>query len=258
MRIAVVLIACAGTARADHAAALDELPLDGEAQLQVDAEHADGSDGVAIVPALRLGFGDHGFLALALPAGWYRQTSTMVLGNATGSLGAAYAGGAIALRVGAPTAPSLGDAGRAAIALATPRVADPELFLPATTSLELVADRRWNRETTWLQLEAGAMVRWVTVPAGGSESPPLLSGAEAVARISVAGGVAVESWLDLSASFVTRVTFHPDTEHFVHSLVLGAIVHAPGIGQVAVRIDVPIDDSARVDNRFVAGVGITY
>jgi hypothetical protein len=241
----LLVVLVAGSARADRAGALDELPLDGQAQVAVDVEHADASDAVAIVPALRLAFAEHGFLSLALPAGWHRQTGTTVLGDATATIGAAYAGGAIAVRVGAPTAPSLGDAGRAATALATPRVADPELFLPATTSIELVADRRWNRQTTWLQLEGGAMARWI-------------GDAEAVARVSVAGGVAVESWLDLSASFVTRVTFHPDTEHFVHSLVLGAIVHVPRVGQLAVRIDVPIDDSARADNRFVAGATLTY
>ena len=245
MRIAVVLICLAGSARADRSLALDELPLAGDAQVAVDAEHADASDALAVIPVARLGFGDHGFLSLALPAGWHRQPSAGILGNATATVGAVYPIGAVALRAGVPTAPSLGDAGRAASAIAKPRVADPELFLPATTSLELVADRRWDRRTTWLQLEGGAMVRWV-------------SAAEAVARVSVAGGVAVESWLDLSASFVTRVTFHPNTEHFVHSLVLGAIVHVPCVGQFAARIDVPIDDSARRDNRFVAGVAFTY
>ena len=244
MRIAAALICLTSTARADRPAALDELALDGEAALALDGEHADASDAIAVLPALRLAFGARGFLALTLPAGWQRQARETVLGNATGTLGAAYAAGVIALRFGAPTAPSLGDPGRVATALATPRVADPELFLPATTSLELVADRRWDRGTTWLQLEGGAMVRWTT-------------SAEAVARVSVAGGVAVERWLDLSASFVTRVTFHPGTEHFVHSLVLGALAHGPA-GQIAVRIDVPIDDSARHHNRFVAGVGFTY
>jgi hypothetical protein len=202
VRIAAALICLTSIARADRPAALEELPLDGEATLAIDVEHADASDGVAVVPALRLAFGARGFLALALPTGWQRQLAGAVLGNATGTLGAAYASGVIALRFGAPTAPSLGDPGRIATALALPRVADPELFLPATTSLELVADRRWDRAATWLQLEGGAMARWTTA-------------AEAVARVSIAGGVAVEHWLDLSASLVTRVTFHPGTEHFV-------------------------------------------
>ena len=244
MRIAAALICLAGTARADRPVGLDVLPLDGEAALAIDVEHADASDGVAVVPGLRLAFGSRGFLGLVLPAGWQHQLGRTVLGNAMATLGAAAPTGAVALRFGAPTAPSLGDPGRVATALALPRVADPELFLPATTSLELLADRRWERPTTWLQLEGGAMVRWTDA-------------AEAVARVSVAGGVAVERWLDLSASFVTRATFHPGTEHFVHSLVLGAIVHGPA-GQIAVRIDVPIDNSARRENRFVAGLALTY
>ena len=244
MRIAALVICLAGTARADRATALDALPLDGEALLAIDVEHADASDGVAVIPAARLGFGERGFLALALPAGWQRQPGTTVIGNATGTLGFATPALAIAVRFAAPTAPSLGDAGRAALALALPRVADPELFLPATTSLELVADRRWDRAATWLQLEAGLMARWQT-------------DAEAVARATIAGGIAVETWLDLTASFVTRATFHPGTEHFVHSLALGAVLHGSA-GQVAVRIDVPIDDSARHDNRFVAGLALTY
>lgn len=248
MRFAVALLLLGGTASADHANALDEIGLTGVARVQADYEHADGSDGVAVIPALRLSFGkgeQQGFLTLALPAGWVRQ-STTVLGDAMAQLGTRIgAQSIIALRFTAPTAPSIGDPGKAALALALPRVSDPELFLPDATSLELVADHRWDRATTWLQLEAGAMVRW---------DPD----AEAVARFTAAGGIAVEDWLDLTASFVTRTTFHPDSEHFVHSLVLGAIVHSPCVGQIAVRIDVPIDDSARTHNRFVAGVSFTY
>lgn len=245
MRIAACLLLLAAPAYADRANALDAIGLDGVARIQADYEHADASDAVAVIPALRLTFGGSGFLTLALPAGWVRQTTT-VLGDAMAQVGTRIGAQSIlALRFTAPTAPSVGDAGRAALALALPRVADPELFLPNATSLEAVADHRWDRATTWLQLEGGAMVRW---------DPD----AEAVARFTVAGGIAVEDWLDLSASFVTRATFHPDTEHFVHSLVLGAVVHNPCLGQIAVRIDVPIDNSARMHNRFVAGVSFTY
>ena len=130
-----------------------------------------------------------------------------------------------------------------ASALAAPRLADPELWLAHTTSAELVADWRWRGDATWVQAEVGLAGWWQ------------LSGYSTVARASVAGGVRVAPWLDLSASFVTRsyVFTHNPGEEFVHSLMLGMIAHNAR-GQLALRLEVPIDASARNSNRFVVGL----
>jgi hypothetical protein len=76
-----------------------------------------------------------------------------------------------------------------------------------------------------------------------------------VLRGTVAGGVHVERWLDLTASFVTRsfVLASDQPESFVHSLMLGMIGRTAR-GQVAVRLEVPVDDRARDANRFVVGL----
>ncbi|MEP6864636.1 MAG: hypothetical protein ABJE66_28705 [Deltaproteobacteria bacterium] len=220
------------------------------ADLFVDAtyEHADGSDALSLTPGARIRVGAIGFLEGELPVGYGFQPGAAVLGNVMvggGVLPLESRLVGIALRIAAPTSPTLGAGMTTASALATPRIADPELFLPHTTSAEIVADWRWRGDSSWVQAELGVAGWWQPSPA---KFLPVL-------RATAAGGVHVESWLDLTASFVTRsfVLASDQPESFVHSLMLGMIGRTPR-GQVAVRLEVPVDDRAREANRFVVGL----
>jgi hypothetical protein len=220
------------------------------AELYGDAtyEHADGSDAIALVPGARIAIGDVAFLEGRIPLGYGLQPGALALGNVTVALGLLPAHQrlvALALRVAGPTSPRLGDGMTTAIALAAPRLADPELFLPHTTSAELVADWRWRGDATWVQAEVGIAGWWEPSPTRYLT----------VLRATAAGGVHVDRHLELTASFVTRSFLLTDkkTENFVHSLMLGVVAHDDR-GQVTLRLEVPIDDSARNVNRFVVGL----
>jgi hypothetical protein len=220
------------------------------AELYGDAtyEHADGSDAIALVPGARIAIGDVAFLEGRIPLGYGLQPGALALGNVTVALGLLPAHQrlvALALRVAGPTSPRLGDGMTTAIALAAPRLADPELFLPHTSSAELVADWRWRGDTTWVQAELGLAGWWEPSPTRYLT----------VLRATAAGGVHVDRHLELTASFVTRSFLLTDkkTENFVHSLMLGVVAHDDR-GQVTLRLEVPIDDSARNVNRFVVGL----
>ena len=206
-------------------------------------EHADNSDAIALVLGGRLAIGDLGFVEGRVPLGYGQQASALAFGNVT------LAGGvlpderlvALALRISAPTSPRAGDGMMSVLALSAPRLADPELFLSHTTSAEVVADWRWRGDASWVQVEAGAAGWWQP-----GDFLPVLRG-------TAAGGVHVEHWLELTASFVTRVRIEHAPEHFVHSLMLGIVAH-DSHGQATLRLEVPIDDSARNVNRFVVGL----
>ncbi len=208
--------------------------------------HADGRDAIAFVPGARLAAGELWFLQGALPLGYGFQPNALALGNVT------VTGGilphddrlvALALRISAATSPELGTGMSTVAALAAPRIADPELFLPHTTAAELVADWRWPGDHTWFQAEAGVAGWW-------QPDAPFAT----VLRASFAGGVHVDRRLDLTASFVTRsfVFVRHAPEDFVHSLILALVTHSAR-GQIAFRLEVPVDDSARDRNRFLAG-----
>jgi hypothetical protein len=213
-------------------------------------EHADGSDAIALVPGARIAIGEIGFLEARIPLGYGLQPSALALGNATVAVGILPAHErlvGLAFRLAGPTSPRLGDGQMTALALAQPRLAEPELFLPHTTSTELVADWRWRGDATWVQAEAGLAGWWEPSPTGYLT----------VIRASLAGGVKVDPRLDLTASFVTRSYLLTDkkTENFVHSLMLGIAVHDTRY-QATLRLEVPIDDSARNVNRFVVGLEV--
>jgi hypothetical protein len=217
-----------------------------EAAVDATFTHEDGRDALAVVPRVRLAIGAHAFFEGQLPVGWGKQANAFALGNVTVSGGLLPATSrlvAIALRISAPTSPSVGAGMMTAAALATPRIADPELFLVHTTAAELVADWRWRGDASWVQVETGAAAWWTPAEY------------ETVLRASVAGGVRVDTWLDLSASFVTRsfLLVRHAPEDFVHALTLGIIAHHRR-GQLAVRLEVPIDAAARDDNRFLVGL----
>lgn len=208
--------------------------------------YADGSDAAALAAGARLRVGRTGFVEGTLPVGWQLQSGAFALGNVMVGGGFLPASGrlvGIAVRVAAATSPNLGTGLQTATALAAPRLADPELWLAHSTSAELVADWRWRGDTTWLQAEAGVAGWWT------------LERYETVVRASFAGGVRVAPWLDLTASFVTRsyVLARNPGEEFVHSLMLGIVSHNTR-GQLALRLEVPIDNSARTDNRFLVGL----
>jgi hypothetical protein len=208
--------------------------------------YADASEAGALAAGARLGVGQHAFVEGTLPVGWARQPHAFALGNVMIGAGLLPPDGrlaGLAVRIAAPTSPRLGGGMATAAALAAPRNADPELWLPHTTSAELVADWRWRGDATWVQLEAGVAGWWA--PAGY----------QTVLRTSVAGAVRVERRLDLEASFVTRsfLLASDAAENFVHSLALGIVAHHRR-GQLAVRLEVPIDDVARNADRFLVGL----
>lgn len=249
----MTLLALAGVAKADEVDAVGTLGIvhHGEWYGDATSTHADGSDAIAIIPGARIAFGTYAFIDLRLPVGYGVQPEAFALGNATAAIGllpAHHRLTAIALRFGGPTSPRMGQGMQTALALALPRNGDPELFLPHTTSVELVADWRWRGDQSWIQAEAGIAGWWEPSPVG---FVPVL-------RATAAGGVNVESWLDLTASFITRSYVLDDraSEDFVHTLALGAIIH-DGYGehgQITLRLEVPIDASARDENRFLVGL----
>ena len=211
-------------------------------------EHADGSDAIALAPGARIRVGAIGFLEGELPLGYGFQPGAGALGNVTVGGGLLPLDShlvGLALRIAGPTSPKLGNGMATVAALATPRIADPELFLPHTTSAELVADWRWRGDASWVQAEVGVAGWWQPSPL---KFLPVL-------RATAAGGVHVAPWLDLTASFVTRsfVLASDQPENFVHSLMLGMIGRTSR-GQVAIRLEVPVDDRARNANRFVVGL----
>jgi len=232
----------------DRTSGLDVLPLDAAAAtVEGGFQHAIGSDTVALIAGARMAVGRGGFLDVMLPIGLETPDSAATLGNATLRAGYLPRGSrlaAIALRVSAPTSPAVGAGARTANEIAVPRVADGELFLPDTTSVELLADLRWSHPTWWLQAEAGAAAWW--------QPERRVDG---VMRLSFAGGVPVESWLELTASLVTRsfLLAHGAPENFTHTFALGIVTHNCR-GQLALRLEVPIDKSARDDDRFVVGL----
>ena len=234
----------------DQVDAIGVLGIVRHTELSVDAtyEHADGTDSVALVPGARIPIGELAFLEGRTPLGDGRQAGALALGNVTVAVGLLPAHErlvGLALRVAGPTSPRLGDGEATAIALAQPRLADPELFLPHTTSAELVADWRWRGDATWVQAETGIAGWWEPSPIGYLT----------VLRVTAAGGVHVDPHIDLTASFVTRSYLLTDkkSENFVHSLMLGIVTHYAR-GQAILRLEVPIDDSARNVNRFVVGL----
>jgi hypothetical protein len=209
-------------------------------------EHADGADAVAMVPGARLAVTRAAFLEGEVPLGWLHQGGNLALGNVTIAAGLLPRVGrlaAISVRIAAPTAPELGPGMMTAGALAKPRIVDPELFEPHQTSAELLADWRWRGAAWWLQVESGIAANWPT------------TGYQTVLRASFAGGLQVAPWLDLAATFATRsfLLAHNARENFVHTLILGIVAHVPR-GQLALRLEVPIDTAARDANEFVVGV----
>jgi hypothetical protein len=244
------------TSRAAHAEVpypdvdgIGVLAIARHADLFADAtyEHADGSDAIGLAAGARIHVGAIGFLEGELPIGYGVQPGAAALGNVMvggGLLPIESRLVGLALRIAAPTSPTLGNGMTTVAALATPRIADPELFLPHTTSAELVADWRWRGDASWVQAELGVAGWWQP----STKFLPVL-------RATAAGGVHVEPWLDLTASFVTRsfVLARDQPENFVHSLILGMIGRSSR-GQVAIRLEVPVDDHARDANRFVVGL----
>ncbi len=240
-------------AHAEQTSGLDVLPLDhAGATAEGEFEHADGSNTIALIGGARVALGRSGFVDLMLPVGLNAPANAATLGNATARIGYlfadAFTGGirlaALAVRVSAPTSPAVGDGAQTAAALALPRVADGELFLPDTASAELLADWRWSRPTWWLQAEGGAAA-W-SQPAHATDG---------VLRLSFAGGVPVEPWLELTASLVNRsfLLAHGAPENFTHTFALGIVAHNCR-GQLALRLEVPVDRAARADDRFVVGL----
>lgn len=208
--------------------------------------YADGSDAAALAAGARLRVGSTGFVEGTLPVGWQHQSNALALGNVMIGGGFLPTSGrlvGIALRIAVPTSPSLGTGLATATALAAPRNTDPEQWLPHATTVELVADWRWRGDATWVQAEVGLAGWW------------MLARYETVVRATAAGGVRIAPGLDLTASFVTRsyLLARNPGEEFVHSLVLGMIGHDTR-GQLALRLEVPIDASARNDNRFLVGL----
>jgi hypothetical protein len=205
------------------------------ASLAIDGavEHVGHDDDVALVATGRLNLGALAFVETMLPLAYDHALRATAAGNAmfgAGLLPAADRIVGVELRVAVPTSPRAGDGMTAVAADAAPRVADPELFLAHTTSVELVADWRWRTSTSWLQAEAGVGGWWH------------LTGYETVLRATLAGGVAITPWLDATASFVTRsfVLASDSPDDFVHAVMLGVVGHLRR-GELTVRVELPLD-----------------
>jgi hypothetical protein len=138
----------------------------------------------------------------------------------------------IELRVAAPTSPTNGNGALVDTTVAAPRVADPELYMPHTTSAEFVADWRWRGDLWWLQVEGGAAEWWQPEPPGTNDYTTVL-------RATLAGGLHLGPWLDLTASFVTRllVVSRDSSDNFIHGGLVGVVVHGRR-GDVAVRAEI--------------------
>jgi hypothetical protein len=237
-----------------HADAVGLVHTDGSAAtIDADFEHSNHRDGIVVLPGARLDVGDHGFVDGVVPFGWVDQLPHAVLGNLTVTAGyrvatmtASPSLVALALRASAPTGSTDGPGATVMNALANPRVGDPEPLLPGVTSVEVLADWRWASDAWWLQVEAGAQGRWKV-------QTPFVP----VLRVSIAGALRLEPWLDVTASFITRsfMLANDPPEDFVHSLVLGAVTDLCR-ARVALRLEVPVDHSARIDSRFVVGLEV--
>jgi hypothetical protein len=195
-----------------------------------------------LVPGARWSVAPDAFVDLALPLAYQHATGETALGNAM--LGVGYLPAddrmvGIELRVAAPTSPSNSSA---LAELAPAQVAQRERVLPHTTSAELVADWRWRGDDSawWLQPEAGLAGWWQPI------------GYTTVARATLAGGARVLPWLELTASFVTRLSIvsRDSSTNFVHSVLVGAVLY----GALALRAEVPVDGAARDDHRVVIGL----
>ncbi len=214
-------------------------------------EHELEGNATALTPAVRYGATPSAFVELALPVAYQRasapgESAAVALGNAMLGVGLLPANDRLVgleLRVAAATSPSSGEGASAVAALAAPRIADPELYLPHTTSAELVADWRWRGDAWWLQAEGGAAGWWQPM------------GYTTVLRATLAAGMRVAPWLDVTASFVTRlaVLSRDSPDNFIHGVLIGAVLHQ-GHDQLAVRVELPVDSAARDDHRVVIGV----
>ena len=254
MRSCLAVAAISAAASHADADAIGLLALDNSAAtLDADYEHSNHRDGIAVLPGGRIAIGDGGFVDGEVPFGWVDQLGKGVLGNVTATAG--YHRSAIqpspqlvglALRVSAPTGSTDGAGATVMSALANPRVGDPEPLLPGVTSVEALADWRWSSDGWWLQLETGVAGRWKPQTA----FVPVL-------RVSIAGAIRLEPWLDLTASFITRsfMLASDPAEDFVHVLAIGAVSDV-GRARIALRLEVPVDHSARIDDRFVVGVEV--
>jgi hypothetical protein len=222
------------------------------ADVDVAFEHELEGNALAVTPGARLALPSDLFADLALPVGYERDAEgttgggNAALGNAmlgVGWLPASDRVVGVELRLGLPTSPRGGDGATTLETVAGPRIADSELWVPHTTSLELVADWRWRADAWWIGAEAGAAAWWQP------------SGYTTVVRATLDGGVRVAPWLDLAASFVTRlfVLSADSSDNFVHGIALGAIAHH-GRDQLALRVELPVDSIARDDHRVVIGL----
>jgi hypothetical protein len=209
-------------------------------------EHSDHRDGLAVAPGGRLAIGDGGFLDGEVPIGWVDQIGHASLGNFTATIGLLRDGylSAVALRLSTPTSPSAGPSATAITSLAAPRVGDPELFLAGVTSVEALADGKLALGTWRLQAEFGVAGRW-----------ELEHHSYAVLRATLGAGASVTPFLDVAGSFITRSFVFDDSapESFVYALALATVVHTR-CWELAARLEVPFDPSARADNRFLVGI----
>ena len=214
--------------------------------LDASIAHELEGNAIELVPGARIALAGRTFVDLALPVA--DEAGHVAFGNAMIGVGWLPENDRVVgveLRVAAPTSPSTGGGATALTTLAATQVARPELVLPHTTSAELVADWRWRGDDAawWLQPEAGLAAWWQ--PAGYTT----------VARATLAGGVRIAPWLDVTASFATRlqIVSGDSSDNFMHAVLVGAIIHAP-YGELAIRAEVPVDDAARADHRFAIGI----
>jgi hypothetical protein len=215
---------------------------------------ATGTDAYALTPSARVelvpGFAFDAVLPIA-----YQSDVTVSPGEHAAAIGNAMIGAAwlpannrlvgLELRVAAPTSPTTGAGAIADTTVASPRVADPELYTPGMTSAELVADWRWRGDAWWLQVEGGAAEWWQPQPAGSAT----------VLRATLAAGLHVTGWLDATASFVTRllVVSRDSSDNFIHGGLVGLVAHGR-FGDAALRVELPIDQAARDAHAITLGV----
>jgi hypothetical protein len=193
-----------------------------------------------------------------LPGVAFDATLPVAYGNRAAVLGNAMIGAAwlpansrlvgLELRVAAPTSPTAGGGALVDTTVAAPRVADPELYMPHTTSVELVADWRWRGDAWWLQVEGGAAEWWQPEPPGTNDYTTVL-------RATLAAGVHVAPWLDATASFVTRllVVSRDSSDNFIHGGLVGLVAHGHR-ADAALRVELPIDRAARDAHAIVVGL----
>lgn len=220
------------------------------ADVDVAFDHTFEGNALAVTAGARVELPSDLFAELALPFADERDAEDTMsgggeaLGNAMLGIGWLPVGDRVVgveLRLGLPTSPSGGGGAITLDTVADPRIADAELWEPHTTSIELVADWRWRADRWWIGAEGGAAAWWHP----GGYTPVL--------RATLDAGVRVAPWLDLAASFVTRLfVFAVDpSDNFVHGIALGAIAHR-GHDQLALRIELPVDGLS--DHRVVIGL----